>query len=74
MAEGESAKKHLLNMSELCDRLAAVELPVPEEFQTLMILASLPASYTAIAQTLGSQAGKLDLSHVTSTIMNEDAR
>ena len=39
-----------------------------------MILASLPSSYTAIVQTLGSQAGKLDLSHVTSTIMDEDAR
>ena len=74
MAEGESAEKHLLYMSELCDRLAAVELTVPEEFQALMILASLPASYTAIVQTLGSQAGKLDLSHVTSTIMDEDAR
>ena len=74
MTEGESAEKHLLNMSELCDRLVAVELPVPEEFQPLMILASLPASYTAIVQTLGSQAGKLDLSHMTSTIMDEDAR
>ena len=48
MAEGESAEKHLLGMNELCDRLAAMELPVPEEFQPLMILASLPASYTAI--------------------------
>ena len=74
MAEIESAEKHLLNMSELCDRLAVVELPVPEEFQPLMILASLASSYTAIVQTLGSQAGKLDLSHVTSTIMDEDAR
>ena len=74
MAEGESTEKHLLNMSELCDRLAAVERPVPEEFQPLMILASLPSSYTAIVQTLGSQAGKLDLSHVTSIIMDEDAR
>ena len=72
MAEGESAEKHLLNMSEWCDRLAAVELP--EEFQPLMILASLPASYTAIVQTLGSQAGKLDLSHMTSTVLDEDAR
>ena len=51
-----------------------MELPVPEEFQPLMILASLPSSYTAIVQTLGSQAGKLDLSHVTSTIMDEEAR
>ena len=74
MAEGESAEKHLLNMSELCDRLAAVELPVPEEFQPLMILASLPASYTAIVQTLGSQAEKLDLSHMTSTVVDGDAR
>ena len=74
MAEGESAEKHLLNVSELCDRLAAVELPMPEEFQPLMILASLPASYTAIVQTLGSQVGKLDLSHMTSTIMDEDAK
>ena len=74
MAKGESAEKHLLNMSELCDRLAAMELPVPEEFQPLMILASLPSSYTAIVQTLVSQAGKLDLSHVTSTIMDEEAR
>ena len=74
MAEGESAEKHLLNMSELCDRLAAMELPVPEEFQPLMILTSLPSSYTAIVQMLGSQAGKLDLSHVTSTIMDEEAR
>ena len=57
MAEGESAEKHLLNMSELCDQLAAVELPVPEEFQPMMILACLPASYTAIVQTLGSQSG-----------------
>ena len=74
MAEGESAEKHLFNMSELCDRLAAVELPVLEEFQSLMILASLLASYTAIVQTLGSQAGKLDLSHMTSTLLDEDAR
>ena len=74
MAEGESAEKHLLNMNELCDRLTAVELPVPEEFQPLMILASLPASYTAIVQTLGSQSGKLGMSHVTSTVLDEDAR
>ena len=74
MAEGESAEKHLLKMSERCDRLAAVELPVLEEFQPLMVLASLTASYTAIVQTLGSQAGKLDLSHMTSTNMDEDAR
>ena len=74
MAEGESAEKHLLNMSELCDRLTAVELPVPEEFLPLMILAILPASYTAIVQTLGSQAGKLVLSHVTSTVLDEDVR
>ena len=39
-----------------------------------MILASLPASYTAIVQTLGSQAGKLDMTHVTSTVLDEDAR
>ena len=74
MAEGESAEKHLLRMNELCDRLAAMELPVPEEFQPMMILASLPASYTAIVQTLGSQAGKLDMAHVTSTVLDEDAR
>ena len=72
MAEGESAEKHLLTMSELCDRLAAMVLPVPEEFQPLMILVSLPSSYTAIFQMLGSQAGKLDLSH--GPIMDEDAR
>ena len=74
MAEGESAEKHLLGMNELCNWLAAMELPVPEEFQPLMILASLPASYTAIVQTLGSQAGKLDMTHVTSTVLEEDAR
>ena len=74
MAEGESSEKHLLNMNELCDQLVAVELPVPEEFQPLMILASLPASYTAIVQTLGSQLGKLDMSHMTSTVLDEDAR
>ena len=72
MAEGESAEKHLLGMNELCDRLAAMELPFPEEFQPLMILASLPARYTAIVQTLGSQAGKLDMTHVTSTVLDED--
>ena len=71
MAESESAEKRLLGMNELCDRLAAMELPVPEEFQPLMIL---PASYTAIVQTLGSQAGKLDMTHVTSTVLDEDAR
>ena len=74
MAEGESAEKHLLGMSELCDRVAAMELPVPEEFQPLMILASLPARYTAIVQTLGSQSGKLDMSHVTSTVLDEGDR
>ena len=73
MAEGESAEKHLLGMNELCHRLAAIELPVPEEFQPLIILASLPASYTANVQTLGSQAGKLDMTHVTSTVLYEDA-
>ena len=73
IAEGESAEKRLLNMNELCDRLAAVELPVAEEFQPLMILASLPASYTAIVQTLGSQSGKLDMSHVTGMVLDEDA-
>ena len=47
---------------------------MPEEFQPLMILASLPASYMAIVQMLGSQAGKLDMAHVTSTVLDEDAR
>ena len=64
----------MLTMSELCDRLAAMELPVPEELQPLMVLASLPSSYTAIVQTLGSQAGKLDLSRMTCTIMDEDTQ
>ena len=41
MAEVESAEKHLLGMNELCDQLAAMELPVPEEFQPLMILGVL---------------------------------
>ena len=39
----------------------------------LMILASLPATYTAIVKTLGSQAGKLYMAHVTSTVLDEDA-
>ena len=45
-----------------------------DTYRDLSTTVSQSQLYTAIVQTLGSQAGKLDLSHVTSTIMDEDSR
>ena len=56
MAEGGNVERHLTEMQDLTDRLAAMGSKISEEDKAMTLLGSLPPSYRA----LGNYTGKPD--------------
>lgn len=52
MSEGGDLQKHLNQFQDICDELAAVGAPKNEHEQILLILQSLPRSYTSVVAGL----------------------
>ena len=74
MAEGGNVERHLTEMQDLTDRLAAMGSKISEEDKAMTLLGSLPPSYRALVTTLGNQAGKLSVTTVTNAILDEQRR
>ena len=49
MKEVSSVEQHIKTMKELADRLAAINAPISEEDQIVMLLGSLPSSYSTLS-------------------------
>ena len=61
------------SMGEMCDRLAALGTPVPDEWQILILLASLRPSCRPLTQSFNVQAkiGKLKLPDVDAAVIKD---
>ncbi len=70
--EGVDVESHLKRFSELCERLLAVELDVPEPIRVAALLRSLPQSYQVLRTTLQMKGDDLHLQEVMQAIAAED--
>ena len=71
LREGESAKEHIRLMKELTDQLAIMGSPVFEEEQSMIMLLSLPPSYSTLVTTLSTE---LDMTKITNGILEFEYR
>ena len=67
-------ERHLTEIQDLTDRLAAKGSKISEEDKAMTLLGSLPPSYRALVTTLGNQSGKLSVTTVTNAILDEQRR
>ena len=71
LCEGESAEEHNRLMKELTDQLAIMGSPVPEEEQSMIMLLSLPSSYSTLVTMLATE---LDMTKITNGILEFEYR
>ena len=71
LREGESAEEHIRLMKELTDQLAIMGSPVLEEEQSMIMLLSLPPSYSTLVTTLATE---LDMTKITNGILEFEYR
>ena len=74
MTEGTMVEKHLREMKELTDRLAAIGSPIAEEDQVMTLLGSLPSSFSPLVTTLGAQLDKVTWADVEHALRDEQCR
>ena len=74
MTEGTMVEKHLREMKELTDRLAAIGSPIAEEDQVMTLLGSLPSSFSPLVTTLGAQLDKVTWADVEHALLDEQCR
>ena len=73
MREGDSMDKHLKEMKELTDKLAALGAAVAEEDQVVTLLGSLPASYSTLVTALEAR-DDLNLGYVQQCLIHEERK
>ena len=71
LCEGESAEEHIQLMKELTDQFAIMGSPVPEEEQAMIMLLSLPTSYSTLVTILATE---LDMTKITNGILDFEYR
>ena len=54
MSEGNSIDTHLKEMKELTDKLSSIGAPISEEDQVIMLLGSLPPSFSTVVTARGT--------------------
>jgi hypothetical protein len=74
--EGSLVAKHLNEMQNVVNQLASMKMSLSDELQAILLLHSLPESYETLVVSLSNSApdGVLTMSHVTSSLMNEEVR
>ena len=74
MSAASSMEKHLKDMKELTDRLAAVGAPIAEEDQVVTLLGSLPTQYNTLVTALEARGEDLRLQFVQQALLNEEQK
>ena len=74
MREGTSVEKHLKDMKELTDRLAAMGAPIAEEDQVVTLLGSLLKSYSTLVTILEARSGDISLNYVQQALLPEEQK
>ena len=74
MKEGTSVEAHLKNMKELTDKLAAISAPISEKDEVVILLGSLPQSYSTLVTALEARVDELSLSYVQQALLHEEQK
>ena len=74
MKEGSSIEKHLQRMKKLTARLAAIGAPIAEEDQLVILLGSLPKSYSIMVTVLESRSDNVSLDYVQQALVLEEQK
>ena len=73
MREDTSIEQHLKHMKELTDRLAAMGAPITEEDQVVMLLGSLPKSYSTFVTSQEARENVL-LNYLQQALVHEEQK
>ena len=73
MKEGTSVEKHLKNMKELTEQLAAIGAPIDEEDQVVTLLGSLPKSYSTFVTALQARE-TVSLTYLQQALTQEEQK
>ena len=74
MKDGTSIEKHLKDMKELTDKLAAIGAPISEEDQVVTLLGSLPPSYATLVTALEARVDDVSLKFVQQALIHEEQK
>ena len=74
MKEGTSMEAHLKQMKEITDRLAVIGAPISEEDQVVILLGSLPRSYSTLVTALEARGDDLTLRFVQQALIQEEQK
>ena len=65
---------HLKHMKEITDKLATIGAPISEEDQVVMLLGSLPRSYSTLVTALEARVDDVKLSFVQQALVHEEQK
>ena len=74
MKDGTPIEKHLKDMKELTDKLAAIGAPISEEDQVVTLLGSLPQSYATLVTALEARVDNVSLKFVQQALIHEEQK
>ena len=74
MKEGISMEAYLKHMKEIPNRVAAIGAPISEEDQIVMLLGSLPQSYSTLVTVLEARIDDVKLKYVHLALFNEEQK
>ncbi len=74
MKEGTSVEQHLKLMKDLTDQLAVTEAPIAEEDKVIMLLGSLPRSYSNVVTAFEVQKDLVQLYFLQQALLHAEQK
>ena len=74
LADGGSVQDHIKTMTEVFDKLSAIDEPVKEEDTVVYLLASLPECYNVLVTALEASPDVPTLAVVTECLLHEESK
>ena len=74
MKESMPIEKHLKDMKDITNKLAAIKAPISEEDQVVTLLGSLPDSYSTLVTALEARVDNLTIDFVQQSLINEEQK
>ena len=74
MSEDSLVEMHLKEMKELTDKLSSIGAPISEEHQVVILLGSLPSSFSSIVTALEARVDDLTLDFVQQQLIHHERK
>ena len=74
LRDGDSIQKHIKDMTEIFNELAAIDDPITEEDRVVHLLASLPESYDILVTALEASVEVPKMEIVTERLLHEERK